>query len=81
MSIRPEKILLREAGAAGSTARVASRFFLGSQWLFTVDTPVGDDDGGRRPNHGGEPPAEGASVGLDWQPADLRVHLPADEPA
>ena len=52
--------------------RIASRFFLGSQWLFTVDTPVGAMTVAT-PNQGNEPPAEGTSVGLDWRPADLRV--------
>jgi len=72
MSIRPEKILLRKAGEGRLDGDIASRFFLGSQWLFTVDTPVGAMTVAT-PNQGEEPPAEGASVGLDWQPADLRV--------
>jgi putative spermidine/putrescine transport system ATP-binding protein len=72
LSIRPEKILLREAGAGRLEGCIASRFFLGSQWLFTVETPLGTVTVST-PNHGGEPPAEGSSVSLDWSPANLRV--------
>jgi putative spermidine/putrescine transport system ATP-binding protein len=72
MSIRPEKILLREAGAGRLNGRIASRFFLGSQWLFTVETMLGTMTVSA-PNQGGEPPAEGSSVGLDWSPANLRI--------
>jgi putative spermidine/putrescine transport system ATP-binding protein len=72
LSIRPEKILLREAGTGRLEGRVASRFFLGSQWLFTVETPLGTVTVST-PNQGGEPPAEGSSVSLDWSPANLRV--------
>jgi putative spermidine/putrescine transport system ATP-binding protein len=72
ISIRPEKILLRKPGEGRLDGTIASRFFLGSQWLFTVDTPVGAMTVAI-PNQGDEPPNEGSSVGLDWQPADLRV--------
>jgi putative spermidine/putrescine transport system ATP-binding protein len=72
MSIRPEKILLQEAGAGRLDGRIVSRFFLGSQWLFTVETILGTMTVSA-PNLGGEPPAEGAPVGLDWSPANLRI--------
>ena len=72
LSIRPERILLREAGAGCLDGRVASRFFLGSQWLYTIDTPIGVMTVST-PNQGNEPPAEGAMVGLDWSPANLRA--------
>lgn len=72
LSIRPEKILLREAGAGRISGRIASRFFLGSQWLFTVETPLGIMTVSI-PNQGEEPPKEGAPVGLDWSPANLRI--------
>jgi putative spermidine/putrescine transport system ATP-binding protein len=72
LSIRPEKILLREAGAGRLDGCVASRFFLGSQWLFTVDTPLGTMTVST-PNQGDEPPEEGSAVGLDWSPANLRI--------
>jgi putative spermidine/putrescine transport system ATP-binding protein len=72
VSLRPEKILLRNVGTGRLDGRVASRFFLGSQWLFTIETAVGAMTV-MTPNQGGDPPAEGATVGLDWSPADLRV--------
>jgi putative spermidine/putrescine transport system ATP-binding protein len=72
LSIRPEKIILKESGAGRLDGRVASRFFLGSQWLFTVETPVGSMIVSA-PNQGGEPPAEGSLVGLDWSTANLRT--------
>ena len=72
LSIRPEKILLREAGAGRLDGRVASRFFLGSQWLFTVETSLGIITVST-PNQGNEPPAEGSPVSLDWSPANLRI--------
>jgi len=72
LSIRPEKILLRAAGAGRLDGRVVSRFFLGSQWLFTVETPLGILTVSA-PNQGGEPPSEGSAVGLDWAPANLRI--------
>jgi len=72
LSIRPEKILLRAAGAGRLDGRIASRFFLGSQWLFTVETPLGTMTVST-PNQGDEPPQEGSPVGLDWAPANLRI--------
>ncbi len=72
LSIRPEKILLRNAGAGRLDGCVVNRFFLGSQWLFTVETPLGTMTVST-PNQGGEPPAEGSTVGLDWSPANLRI--------
>lgn len=72
LSIRPEKILLREAGRGQLDGRVASRFFLGSQWLFTIETPLGTVTVSA-PNQGGEPPQEGSAVSLDWSPSNVRV--------
>jgi putative spermidine/putrescine transport system ATP-binding protein len=63
---------VRDAGAGRLDGHVVSRFFLGSQWLFTIETPLGTMTVST-PNQGGEPPAEGSRVGLDWSPANLRV--------
>jgi len=71
LTLRPEKILLRPAGQGLLDGRVASRFFLGSYWLFNVETPVGTILVSA-PNQGGEPAGEGESVALDWQ-ADSAV--------
>jgi putative spermidine/putrescine transport system ATP-binding protein len=72
LSIRPEKIILKETGTGRLDGQVASRFFLGSQWLFTIETPVGLMTVSA-PNQGGEPPTEGMPVGLDWATANLRT--------
>lgn len=72
LSVRPEKIVLRNAGEGRIDGRVNNRFFLGSQWLFTVETPVGAISVSI-PNQGGEPPQEGTQVGLDWHRSSLRL--------
>lgn len=72
LSVRPEKIVLRSAHEGRIDGRVINRFFLGSQWLFTVDTPVGMISVSI-PNQGAEPPPEGTLVGLDWASSSLRL--------
>ncbi|PTM38577.1 ABC transporter ATP-binding protein [Bosea sp. 124] len=72
LSLRPEKILLGEAGQGVLDGRIAARFFLGSYWLFNVETPVGVVSVSV-PNQGEEPPGEGAQVSLSWAPASLKV--------
>ena len=59
-------------GRACSTAQIVDRFFLGSHWLFNVETPVGLISVSV-PNQGEEPPGEGAQVSLAWAPASLKV--------
>jgi putative spermidine/putrescine transport system ATP-binding protein len=77
LSLRPEKIDLREAGAGRVQGRIVSRFFLGSQWLYGVATDLGELCVVRR-NDGSAPMSEGTAVGLDWDSALLRV-LSVDE--
>ena len=72
LSLRPEKILLRSQGQGRLDGTIVNRFFLGSYWLFTVETPVGALSVSV-PNHGEEPAGEGDAVALDWTPASLRV--------
>jgi putative spermidine/putrescine transport system ATP-binding protein len=72
LSIRPEKILLRRPGQGLLDGRIASRFFLGSTWLFNVETPVGPV-AVSVPNQGSEPAAEGDAVSLGWTAGSLRV--------
>ncbi|OXH83751.1 Fe3+/spermidine/putrescine ABC transporter ATP-binding protein, partial [Burkholderia multivorans] len=40
--IRPEKLRLCAPGAGRVAATVTSRFFLGSQWLYRVDSALGE---------------------------------------
>jgi putative spermidine/putrescine transport system ATP-binding protein len=77
LSLRPEKIDLRESGHGRLQGKVSSRFFLGSQWLYSVSTSLGELCVVRR-NDGAAPLNEGTAVGLDWDAALLRV-LSVDE--
>ncbi|KAB5624098.1 ABC transporter ATP-binding protein [Pseudomonas putida] len=77
LSLRPEKIDLLDNGAGRLQGRILTRYFLGSQWLYRIGTPLGELTVVRR-NDGSAPLGEGVDVGLDWQPELLRV-LAADE--
>ena len=77
LSLRPEKIDLREKDHGRLQGQIVSRFFLGSQWLYGVSTPLGELCVVRR-NDGSAPMNEGTPVGLDWDAALLRV-LSVDE--
>ncbi len=63
--IRPEKVKLCAASDGRVAATVTSRFFLGSQWLYRVASPLGEVLVCCQ-NEGGEPIAEGEHVGVDW---------------
>ncbi|QVW21493.1 ABC transporter ATP-binding protein [Pseudomonas hormoni] len=77
LSLRPEKIDLREKDHGRLQGKIVSRFFLGSQWLYGVSTTLGELCVVRR-NDGSAPMNEGTAVGLDWDAALLRV-LSVDE--
>ncbi|MEG0859890.1 MAG: ABC transporter ATP-binding protein [Pseudomonas sp.] len=77
LSLRPEKIDLRPAGSGRLQGLIVTRYFLGSQWLYRVNTGLGELTVVHR-NDGSAPLNEGMAVGLDWQAALLRV-LAADE--
>ncbi|MEA9977166.1 ABC transporter ATP-binding protein [Pseudomonas sp. 10B1] len=77
LSLRPEKIDLLDAGNGRLQGRISVRYFLGSQWLYRIDTALGELTVVRR-NDGSAPLTEGTAVGLDWQ-ADLLRVLAADE--
>ncbi len=77
LSLRPEKIDLRDKELGRLQGNIVSRFFLGSQWLYGVSTSLGELSVVRR-NDGSAPLAEGTAVGLDWDAALLRV-LSVDE--
>ena len=76
LAIRPEKLRLTEAGSGRIGGTVASRYFLGSQWLYHVDTPLGMLLA-VLPNDGSIPHEEGESVGIDW--ADEAIRLLAED--
>ncbi len=72
LSLRPEKISLGPAGSGRLAGRISCRYFLGSQWLYRVDTALGNL-AVVRANDGNTPLDEGTQVGLDWNDALLRV--------
>ncbi|MDB5846518.1 MAG: Fe3+/spermidine/putrescine transporter ATP-binding protein, partial [Rhodoferax sp.] len=75
-SVRPEKMQLVPAGAGRIDGTVRERFFLGSQWLYAVTTPVGELMV-LSPNDGRDAIDEGQSAGVAWPDHCGRV-LPAD---
>lgn len=77
LSLRPEKIDLVAAGTGRLQGKVVTRYFLGSQWLYRIETAIGELTVVRR-NDGDAPMEEGTAVGMDWQAGLLRV-LDADE--
>ncbi|QXI30373.1 ABC transporter ATP-binding protein [Pseudomonas vanderleydeniana] len=80
LSLRPEKIDLLAAGSGRLPGRIRTRFFLGSQWLYRVDTALGELSVVRR-NDGSAPLEEGSAVGLDWPAELLRVLETGEVPA
>jgi putative spermidine/putrescine transport system ATP-binding protein len=81
LSIRPEKISLMPAGQGMGEGllqgRIKGRFFLGSSWFFTIETPAGLV-GVSQPNLGIEPAREGTQVALDWAAASARAEKPGE---
>lgn len=71
ISLRPEKIELRPAGEGRLQGRVLTRFFLGSQWLYRLETALGEVSV-LRSNDGLPPLDEGQRVGLHWDDGLLR---------
>ncbi len=72
LCIRPEKLRLTAAGQGRLAGRVADRYFLGSQWLYHIDGPLGTLMA-VTPNDGAAPLETGAPVGVDWAPSVVRV--------
>ncbi|NCE86594.1 ABC transporter ATP-binding protein [Pseudomonas sp. Q1] len=77
LSLRPEKIQLVDAGLGRLQGSVRDRYFFGSQWLYRVQTPLGEITVACS-NDGSTPLGCGTAVGLQWQDELLRV-LAADE--
>jgi len=64
-SVRPEKLQLVDAGRGRLDGTVRERFFLGSQWLYAVTTPLGELMV-LSPNDGRPALDEGHATGVDW---------------
>lgn len=77
--LRPEKLLPVAAGQGRVTGTVCTRYFLGSQWMYEVDTPLGTLTI-LTPNDGRAPHDDGDRIGVDWTPGVVRV-LPAEQSA
>jgi putative spermidine/putrescine transport system ATP-binding protein len=69
VTLRPEKIGFAGDGLPGT---VRTRLFLGSQWLFQIDSSAGLVLVVRQ-NEGGGMPQEGDAVALAWRAEDMRV--------
>jgi putative spermidine/putrescine transport system ATP-binding protein len=72
LSLRPEKIRLVPPSQGQLTGTVRERFFLGSQWLYQVDTAAGRL-AVLTPNDGSDAVQEGAQTGLDWSAQQVRL--------
>ena len=72
LSLRPEKLVPVAQGQGKLDGRVATRYFLGSQWQYDLDTPLGTLTM-LTPNDGRAPHADGDVLGLDWAAGTLRV--------
>ncbi|WP_343718485.1 ABC transporter ATP-binding protein [Inquilinus sp.] len=77
LCLRPEKLALGAPGTGRLPGAVSRRYFLGSQWLYHLDSPAGELLVAA-PNLGAEPLAEGAAAGIDWAPEMVRVLRDAD---
>ena len=63
--LRPEKLFFTAEAAGTIPGRVEERFFLGSQWLYRVSSPLGELEVSCA-NDGSLPVAEQADVHLAW---------------
>ena len=67
-----------KAGDGALDGRVTSRFFFGSYWLFTVETPIGPLTVSL-PNQGAEPPGVDAQVAVSWSQDSARLVAATNE--
>ena len=65
VGLRPEKLRLCAPGQGRLNAKVLERFFLGSQWLYRLNSALGELLL-LAPNDGGDTLAVGADAGIDW---------------
>nr|WP_311527024.1 ABC transporter ATP-binding protein [uncultured Ralstonia sp.] len=72
LALRPEKMTCTADGTGRCEGRVTERFFLGNQWMYTVDTPLGAMLVSAV-NDGDAPRDVGQTVGVDWQDRYVRV--------
>ena len=75
--LRPEKLFFTDQARGTLAGRVEERFFLGSQWLYRVSSPLGELEVSAA-NDGSAPVGEHAAVHLAW--ADDVARLVAKAP-
>ena len=72
LSLRPEKIQLTQLNEGLINGRIAARFFLGSQWLYRIETKLGTLQVVSS-NSDTAPLQENQETGLTWSPQSLRL--------
>lgn len=72
ISLRPEKLLFVPPGQGRLAGVIASRFFMGSQWMYNVRTSAGDLVA-LVPNDGRRAQDDGEKIGLDWAEGAARA--------
>jgi putative spermidine/putrescine transport system ATP-binding protein len=72
LSLRPEKIQLTQLNHGLINGRIAARFFLGSQWLYRVETKAGTLQVVSI-NSDTAPLQENQETGLTWSSSSLRI--------
>ena len=72
LSLRPEKLRFAEPGQGRFDAQVKERFFFGSQWHYTVASPLGSLMV-LQPNDGRQPMNVGDNLGIDWGESCVRI--------
>ncbi|MBJ7537651.1 ABC transporter ATP-binding protein [Marinomonas transparens] len=71
-SIRPEKIRFVAQGKGVIDGTISSRIFLGNQWVFQVETSIGEFSVVSL-NTSHIDIDQGSVVGLDWTPSEVRL--------
>jgi len=72
LSLRPEKIQLTQLNEGLINGRIAARFFLGSQWLYRIETKLGTLQVVSS-NSDTAPLQENQETGLTWSSSSLRI--------
>ncbi|MDP2699779.1 ABC transporter ATP-binding protein [Thalassospira sp.] len=72
ISLRPERIDIVDSAEGVLPARVLERIFLGDQWLFRLETTIGNLLVVRR-NRGRREAEPGETVHIAWLPEHLRI--------
>jgi putative spermidine/putrescine transport system ATP-binding protein len=72
VSIRPEKVMFATDGNGLVEGTIKARIFLGNQWVFQIDTSIGEFVVVSQ-NTGRQEAEEGEKVGLSWSPKEVRV--------